>query len=118
MEKIKKFKKILKNKKIDGYIIPKNDEFFGEYTPNYKDRLKYISNFSGSYGIALILKNHNFLFVDGRYILQANRESGNYFKIKNIIKKLPKNILKNKKLKIGYDPRIFSSNYLIIFFLI
>ena len=116
MEKIKKFKKILKNKKIDGYIIPKNDEFFGEYTPNYKDRLKYISNFSGSYGIALILKNHNFLFVDGRYILQANRESGNYFKIKNIIKKLPKNILKNKKLKIGYDPRIFSSKLLNYFF--
>ena len=79
MEKINKLKKILLNEKIDGYIIPKNDEFFGEYIPEYKDRLKYISNFSGSYGFAIILKNKNFLFVDGRYTLQANKQSGKFF---------------------------------------
>ena len=50
MEKIKKLKQILKQEKIDGYIIPKNDEFFGEYIPDHKDRLKFISEFSGSYG--------------------------------------------------------------------
>ena len=48
MEKINKLKKILKKEEIDGYIIPKNDEFFGEYIPDYKDQLKYNSNFSGS----------------------------------------------------------------------
>ncbi len=46
----KKFKKY----KIDGYIIPKNDEFFGEYSKI--NRLKLISNFSGSAGLAIILK--------------------------------------------------------------
>ena len=46
---------------IDGYIVPKNDEFFSEYTN--KDRLKTISNFSGSAGYAIILKNINYLFV-------------------------------------------------------
>ena len=51
--------------KIDGYVVPKNDEFFSEYSQ--KDRLKTISNFSGSAGYAVILKNKNFLFVDGRY---------------------------------------------------
>ena len=40
MEKVNKLKKILKSENIDGYIIPKNDEFFGEYIPDYKDRLK------------------------------------------------------------------------------
>ena len=54
--KIKQFKKILKKVGFDGYVVPKNDEFFCEYIENYNDRLKYISNFSGSYGIALILK--------------------------------------------------------------
>ena len=39
---------------IDGYIVPKNDEYFSEYAQ--KDRLKYISNFSGSAGYAIILK--------------------------------------------------------------
>ena len=46
--KNKKIKKILKAEKIDGYFIPKNDEFFGEYVADHNDRLNYISNFSGS----------------------------------------------------------------------
>ena len=45
---------------IDGYIIPKNDEFFSEYSAN--DRLKAISNFSGSAGYSIILKNKNFFY--------------------------------------------------------
>ena len=84
MEKIKKLRKIFKKNNLDGYIVPKNDEFFGEYVPQNKDRLKYISNFSGSFGIALILKNKNFLFVDGRYTTQAHLESGKLFIIKTI----------------------------------
>ena len=63
---------------IDGYIIPKNDEFFGEYAEN--DRLKKISNFSGSAGCAIILKKENYLFVDGRYTIQAEIESGKCFR--------------------------------------
>ena len=39
---------------IDGYIIPKNDEFFSEYAAI--NRLKIISNFSGSAGLAIVLK--------------------------------------------------------------
>ena len=36
-KKIRKLKKIFRDEKIDGYIIPKNDEFFGEYIPKYND---------------------------------------------------------------------------------
>ena len=100
MEKINKIRKILKKKDIDGYIIPKNDEFFGEYIPDHKDRLKFVSNFTGSYGFALILNNKNYLFVDGRYTLQAIKQSGKFFIIKTIPHELPKEILRNKKLKI------------------
>ena len=59
---------------IDGYIIPKNDEFFGEYVDPSNERLKYLTGFSGSAGQALVLKNKAFLFVDGRYTLQAQKE--------------------------------------------
>ena len=55
--------------------------FLVNITPSNKDNLQYISNFSGSYGLALILKKNNFLFVDGRYTVQANIQSGNFFKI-------------------------------------
>ena len=116
MEKINKLKSIFKNEKIDGYIIPKNDEFFGEYISEHNDRLKYISDFTGSYGFALILNNENHLFVDGRYTLQANKQSGNFFKIKTIPNDLPVGVLKKKKLRIGYDPKLFTKKSLIIFF--
>ena len=45
---------------IDGYIVPKNDEFFSEYSQ--KNRLKTISNFSGSAGYAIILKKKKYSF--------------------------------------------------------
>jgi len=104
-----KFKKL----GIDGYIIPKNDEYFSEYAKN--DRLKNISNFSGSAGIAVILKKNNYLFVDGRYTIQAQQESAKDFKITEIHKKLPHNIIKN--LNLGYDPKLFTSVNLNNYFL-
>ena len=103
--KIKILKKKFKKFEIDGYIIPKNDEYFSEYAKN--DRLKNISNFSGSAGVAVVLQKQNYLFVDGRYTIQAQQESAKNFHIIEIHKKLPHNIIKNYNL--GYDPRLFTS---------
>ena len=116
MEKIEKLKRCFVTEKIDGYIVPKNDEFFGEYIPKDNDRLNFISNFSGSYGFALILKNKNYLFVDGRYTLQANKQSGKYFQIITFPNKMPSDILKNKRLTIGFDPKLFTKKTLNNFF--
>ncbi len=98
---------------IDGYVIPKNDEFFSEYSKI--DRLKTISNFSGSAGYAIILKNRNYLFVDGRYSLQAKIEAGDNFIIKNLNEILNCKLFKNVTL--GIDPRIFTSGEVSKFFL-
>ena len=102
----------LKKNKLDGLCIPKNDEFFGEYVSEGKDILKYITNFSGSYGFALILKKKNYLFVDGRYVLQANIQSGKTFKIITIPNKFPSSVLSKKKIKIGFDSKVFTENTL------
>ena len=115
MEKIKKLKKILIRENLDGYLIPKNDEFFCEYTPSHNDRLNFISNFTGSYGFSLILRDKNYLFVDGRYTLQAKAQCGKYFKIITFPNKMPFQILK-KKLIIGFDPKIFTKKTLNVFF--
>ena len=114
MEKINKIRKLLKIKNIDGYIIPKNDEYFSEYAKN--DRLKNITGFSGSAGFAVILKKKNYLFVDGRYTLQAKVQSGKLFKIITIPEKYPHDVLKEKKLKIGFDPKLYTKKTLKIFF--
>ena len=116
MEKINKLKKLFNYYNLDGYVVPKNDEFFGEYTPENKDKLKFISNFSGSYGFALILKNKNYLFVDGRYTLQAKIQSGKLYKVITFPNKFPSDILKKKKLKIGFDPKLYTQKTLKIFF--
>ena len=114
---MKKFKNLLKQYKLDGYIIPKNDEYFNEYVSSAKDRLKFISNFSGSAGFAIILKNKNYLFVDGRYTIQARIQSGKSFKVITIPKKFPKDVLKfNKKLTIGFDPRLHTESKLNFLF--
>ena len=107
MEKIKKLKRLIIKENIDGYLIPKNDQFFEENVPDYYDRLKYISNFSGSFGLALILQNKNFLFVDGRYTLQAKNQCGKFFKIITLPEKISKKFEKKNSI-IGFDPKLFT----------
>ncbi len=110
--RIYKLKQKLIKYKLDGYIVPKNDEFFSENV--FFDRLKFISNFSGSAGIAIILKKKNYLFVDGRYTIQAQKESGKHFSIVEIHKKSPYKILKN--ISLGFDPRLFTIKHLNYYF--
>ena len=115
MNKLKKLRKLFKINKIDGYIVPKNDEFFGEYVEERDDRLNYISLFSGSAGNGLILKRKAYLFVDGRYTLQAKKEVNKNFKVLEIHKIKPSKILEkiDQKLKIGFDPKLFSESNLL-----
>ena len=58
---MKKYIRLLRNKfkkyNIDGYVVPKNDDYFTEYSKI--NRLKIISNFSGSAGLAVIIKDKN-----------------------------------------------------------
>ena len=112
-ERINQIKKKFQECGIDGYIIPKNDEVFSEYSN--KDRLKFISNFSGSAGYAIILKNKNYLFVDGRYNIQANFEAGDNFKIVKYEKIFNCDLF--KKLTIGIDPQLFTSEQIKRFFI-
>ena len=103
--------------KIDGYIIPKNDEYFNEYISPSEDRLKFLSNFSGSAGFAIILKNKKYLFVDGRYSIQAKKQSGKKFKIITIPNKFPKDVIKPKKeIIIGFDPKLHTEEELKFLF--
>ena len=111
-KRLKLLKENLKKFGIDGYVVPKNDEFFSEYSS--KDRLKIISNFDGSAGFAIILKNKNYLFVDGRYSIQAGIQSGKNFKIVQYSKIRNFNLCKNKVL--GIDSKLFTSSQITNFF--
>ncbi len=114
IEMIKKIKKFINDNNLDGYIVPKNDNFFTEYSKT--NNLLKISNFSGSAGFAIILKNFNYLFVDGRYTLQAKTQSGKNFNILEIPFKWPKDLSLIRDKKIGFDPKLFTEAILSKYF--
>ena len=109
LDNLNKLKKALIKKNIDAYLVPKNDCFFNEFIKTGNDRLRYVSNFTGSAGTALILHKKNYLFVDGRYTLQAKQESGHLFNIIDISKINILSFLKKNytNIKIGFDPNLF-----------
>ena len=102
---IKKLRNKFQKHNIDGYVVSKNDDYFTEYSKI--NRLKIISNFSGSAGIAVILKKKSYLFTDGRYAIQSQLESGKNFKIYGFEKLLNCNLFKN--LTLGIDPKLFTN---------
>jgi len=112
-KEVKELRKKFKKYGIDGYIIPKNDDYFTEYSKI--NRLKIISNFTGSAGLAIVLKNKNYLFTDGRYTIQSEKESGKYFKIISYEKIINCDLFKN--LKLGIDPKLFTHHQINNYFL-
>lgn len=59
---------------LDGLIVPRTDAHQSEVTASHDDCLRYISGFSGSAGLALVLKDRALIFVDGRYQVQVRQE--------------------------------------------
>ena len=112
-ENLTKLKNQFLKYNIDGYIVPKNDDYFTEYSNI--NRLKIISNFTGSAGLAVVLKKKNYLFTDGRYTIQSQIESGKYFKILNSEKLINCDVFKN--LVLGIDPKLFTYYQIKKFFL-
>ncbi|MDB3974899.1 aminopeptidase P family protein [Candidatus Pelagibacter sp.] len=112
-KEINELREKFKKYSIDGYVVPKNDDYFTEYSKI--NRLKIISNFSGSAGLAIILKDKNYLFTDGRYTIQSEMESGKYFKIVSYEKIINCNLFKN--LRLGLDPKLFTQQQIKNYFL-
>ncbi len=102
---------------LDGYMVPTTDEYLGEYTGEYAKRMKYVTGFTGTFGIAIITLGSGVLFTDSRYFLQANNELPKDFKIEDISRFKNKNCYKelfidHEIARVGYDPMLFSSKIL------
>ena len=65
---------MLKNA-LFGFVVPRSDEYQGEYVAPGAERLAWLTGFTGSAGEAVVLLDRAFLFVDGRYTLQAQEET-------------------------------------------
>jgi Xaa-Pro aminopeptidase len=61
----------LKARKLTGFIVPRQDEFQGEYVAAYAERLHWLTGFAGSWGTAILTQTKGAIFVDGRYTIQV-----------------------------------------------
>ncbi|MEP4147365.1 MAG: aminopeptidase P family protein [Halioglobus sp.] len=58
----------------DALIVPRADEYLGEYIPAHNERLLWVCGFTGSAGAVVILRDRAAIFVDGRYTVQVRNE--------------------------------------------
>jgi Xaa-Pro aminopeptidase len=93
---------------VDGFLIPRADEHQGEYVPKRAERLAWLTGFTGSAGMAVMLMEKAAVFVDGRYTLQVrNQTDTTLFETLDVVNDGPAiwieaNLPKGAKL--GYDP--------------
>src|SRR5271166_1267239 len=69
-ERLTKLRQVLKRQGLDGFVVPHADEHLGEYVPASAERLAWLTGFSGSAGLAVVLAEKAAVFTDGRYVLQ------------------------------------------------
>jgi len=95
-------------KGLDGFMVPRADEHQGEYVPKRSERLKWLTGFTGSAGVAIILADRAVIFVDGRYTLQVRAETDpQVFAIESLITNPPPDWVKQnlaKGFRLGFDP--------------
>src|SRR6266705_2121775 len=93
---------------FDGFVLPRADKQQNETVPPSDERLKWLTGFSGSAGIAIVLADRAALFVDGRYTLQVRDQvDTSIFAIEHLIDSSPHVWLENNLepvAKLGYDP--------------
>ncbi len=64
----------LRRRRLTGFVVPRADEHQGEYVPAHADRLAWLTGFTGSAGMAMVLRDRAAIFIDGRYTLQVRDE--------------------------------------------
>ncbi len=97
----------LARRELDGFIVPRADEHLGEYVPGNAERLAWLTGFTGSAGLAVVLSDRAAVFSDGRYVLQlAAQTDGAQWERRHIIDEPPPAWLAihAKGKRIGYDP--------------
>jgi Xaa-Pro aminopeptidase len=73
-ERLARLRAELARRGVHGFLVPRADEHQNEYVPSHAQRLAWLTGFTGSAGLAVVLPGTAAIFVDGRYTLQAQAE--------------------------------------------
>jgi Xaa-Pro aminopeptidase len=108
--RVEQLRRLLVQAGLDALLVPRADEHQGEYVPAAAERLKWLTGFSGSAGLAVVARSTAALFVDGRYVVQAPAQvDGRIFEVLQVPEARLEGWL-GKRLKagdvVGFDPML------------
>ncbi len=98
----------LAQRRLTGFIVPRADQQQNEYVPPSEERLAWLTGFTGSAGLAIVLPQEAAIFVDGRYTLQAGKQvDAKAWTVQSLVEPPPESWL-TQHLKsgdrLGFDP--------------
>src|SRR5262245_54425879 len=107
-ERVKRLRALMSARGLDAFIVPRADEHQGEYVPPSAERLRWVTGFTGSAGLAAIARKAACLFVDGRYTIQARAPAVNdIFEVRQVPeRKLSEWLIEHLPpgATVGFDP--------------
>jgi len=113
-DRLGEVRRAMADQRLDGFIVPRADEHLGEYVPPAAERLAWLTGFTGSAGLAVVLTDHAAVFTDGRYTLQlAAQTDPALFEACHITEQPPPVWIKahaGAAARIGYDPWLVSQD--------
>lgn len=112
-QKLEELRKILADQGLEGFLVPRTDEYQGEYVPACAERLAWLTGFTGSAGLAVVLADKAMVMSDGRYTIQlATQVDQDLYALENSQEVTPEEWLKENVPEgavIGYDPKLHTS---------
>jgi Xaa-Pro aminopeptidase len=109
-ERLKRLRAELARRAVHGFLVPRADEHQNEYVPSRAQRLAWLTGFTGSAGLAVVLPTAAAIFVDGRYTLQAQAEVDGTLYLRRHVTEQPPGEWVAATLKagetLGYDPHL------------
>jgi Xaa-Pro aminopeptidase len=113
------FRAQLRKMGLTAFIVPRQDEFQGEYVAAYAERLRWLTGFAGSWGVAVITLKTAAIFVDGRYTIQVRKQvDGKLIKPHHLTEDPPAAWIERSLKKgdaLGYDPWLVTAGQAGIF---
>src|SRR5271169_6384452 len=107
------FREELARRKLTGFVIPRADQQQNEYVAPSEERLAWLTGFTGSAGMAIVLTKEAAVFVDGRYTLQAGKQvDGKAWAVEPLIDPSPEGWLAKRLSagdRLGFDPWLHTS---------
>lgn len=111
-ERLRELRSAISAQKLNGFLLPRADEYQNEYLAPYAERMEWLTGFTGSWGFVAVLSDKAAAFIDGRYTIQAAQQiDASLFEIictvdTSIEDWLSENVPQGARL--GYDPWLFT----------